>query len=48
VNLGFGDTRGQTIVDHLDIINNRNNCRVVLRVNREKFITMLRTALANN
>jgi len=48
VNLGFGDTRGQTIVDHLDIINNRNNCRVVLRANREKFITMLRTALANS
>ncbi|PHX94129.1 MAG: nucleoside hydrolase [Acidimicrobium sp.] len=48
VNLGFGDTRGQTIVDHLDIINNRDNCRVVLRVNREKFVGMLREALKNN
>ena len=48
VNLGFGDTRGQTLVDHLDIINNRNNCRVVLRVDREKFIAMLRTALTEN
>ena len=47
VNLGFGDTRGQTLVDHLDVINNRNNCRVVLRVNREKFIAMLRTALTD-
>ncbi len=46
VNLGFGDTRGQTIVDHLDIINNRDNCRVVLRVNREQFIAMLRTSFA--
>lgn len=48
VNLGFGDTRGQTIVDHLDIINNRDNCRVVLRVDREKFVGMLREALKNN
>ena len=46
VNLGFGETRGQTIVDQLGIINNRNNCRVVLRVDREKFISLLRTALA--
>ena len=46
VNLGHGDTRGQTLVDHLEIINNRNNCRVVLRADREKFIEMLRTALA--
>ncbi|MFM8503520.1 MAG: nucleoside hydrolase [Acidimicrobiaceae bacterium] len=48
VNLGFGDTRGQTLVDHLDAMNNRNNCRVVLRVDREKFITILRTALTDN
>ena len=47
VNLGDGDTRGQTIVDHLEIINNRDNCRVVLRVDREKFVAMLRAALAN-
>ena len=47
VNLGDGDTRGQTIVDHLDIINDRDNCRVVLRVDREKFVAMLRGALAN-
>jgi purine nucleosidase len=47
VNLGDGDTRGQTIVDHLDIINDRDNCRVVLRVDREKFVAMLRVSLAN-
>ncbi|MDA2969059.1 MAG: nucleoside hydrolase [Actinomycetota bacterium] len=47
VNLGFGDTRGQTIVDHLDIINNRDNCRVVLRVNRDQFVGMLREALTD-
>ncbi len=47
VNLGSGDTRGQTIVDQLGIINDRNNCRVVLRVDREKFISLLRASLAN-
>ena len=46
VNLGHGDTRGQTLVDHLEIINNRNNCRVVVRTDRNKFIEMLRAALA--
>jgi len=46
VNLGHGDTRGQTLVDHLEIINNRNNCRVVVRTDRKKFIEMLRAALA--
>lgn len=45
VNLGFGDTRGQTMVDHLNTVNKSDNCRVVLRVNRQKFIAMLRTAL---
>lgn len=45
VNLGFGDTRGQTMVDHLNAVNKSDNCRVVLRVNRQKFIAMLRTAL---
>ena len=45
VNLGFGDTRGQTMVDHLNTVNKSDNCRVVLRVNRQKFIVMLRTAL---
>jgi len=45
VNLGYGDTRGQTLVDHLDAINDRNNCRVVLRVDREKFVARLREAL---
>jgi len=45
VNLGFGDTRGQTMVDHLNTVNKSDNCRVVLRVNRQKFIAMLRKAL---
>lgn len=45
VNLGFGDARGQTMVDHLNTVNKIDNCRVVLRVNRQKFIAMLRTAL---
>ena len=45
VNLGFGDTRGQTMVDHLNTVNKIDNCRVVLRVNRQKFIARLRTAL---
>ena len=48
VNLGFGETRGQTIVDHLGACGKPNNCRVVLRVRREKFIDMLRTALAKD
>ena len=46
VHLGSGDTRGQTLVDHLGVINNRDNCRVVLRVNRERFVEMLRSALS--
>jgi len=45
VNLGYGDTRGQTLVDHLGTINDRNNCRVVLRADREKFVARLREAL---
>lgn len=48
VNLGHGDTRGQTLVDHLKIIDGPENCRVVLRVDREKFVVMLRDALKNN
>lgn len=48
VNLGHGETRGQTLVDHLNIIHSNDNCRVVLRVNREKFVAMLREALKNN
>lgn len=48
VNLGFGETRGQTIVDHLGACGKSNNCRVVLRVRREKFIDMLRAALAKD
>ncbi len=47
VHLGDGDTRGQTIIDYLDVLNRSRNCRVVLRVNRERFITMLRDALSH-
>ncbi|MFM9123360.1 MAG: nucleoside hydrolase, partial [Actinomycetota bacterium] len=45
VNLRYGDTRGQTLVDQLGTINSLNNCRVVLRADREKFVARLRVAL---
>jgi inosine-uridine nucleoside N-ribohydrolase len=47
VHLGDGDTRGQTIVDHLDVLGRGQNCRVVLRADRKRFIAMIRDALVN-
>ena len=47
VHLGDGDTRGQTIVDHLGTLGKNQNCRVVLRVNRTRFVAMIRDALVN-
>jgi purine nucleosidase len=47
VHLGDGDTRGQTIVDHLNVLGRDQNCRVVLRVDRKRFIAMIRDALVN-
>ena len=47
VHLGDGDTRGQTVIDHLDVLGRSRNCRVVLRVDRERFVALLRNALSN-
>ncbi len=47
IHLGDGDTRGQSLVDHLEVLGKNANCRVVLRVNRERFVEMLRSALRN-
>lgn len=47
VHLGDGDTRGQTIVDHLEVLGRNQNCRVVLRVDRERFVAMIRDALVS-
>ncbi len=47
VHLGDGDTRGQTIVDHLEVLGKSQNCRVVLRVDRKRFVAMIRDALVN-
>ena len=47
IHLGDGDTRGQTIIDHLDVLGRSPNCRVVLRVDRERFVAMLRAALVS-
>ena len=44
VSLGLGHERGQTIVDHLGNTKREPNCRVVYRVDRERFIGMIRTA----
>ena len=44
VSLGLGHERGQTIVDHLGNTKREPNCRVVYRVDRERFINMIRTA----
>ena len=42
VSLGLGHERGQTIVDHLGNTKREPNCRVVYRVDRERFIEMAR------
>jgi len=47
VHLGDGDTRGQTIVDHLEVLGKAQNCRVVLRVDRKRFVAMIRDALVD-
>jgi len=44
VSLGLGHERGQTIVDHLGNTKREPNCRVVYRVDRERFIEMTRNA----
>ena len=44
VSLGLGHERGQTIVDHLGNTKREPNCRVVYRVDRERFIEMARAA----
>ena len=38
-------TRGQTVVDHMGILNRPPNAEVVLEASREKFISMLQKAL---
>jgi len=42
VSIGLGHERGQAIVDHLGNTKREPNCRVVYRVDRERFIEMLR------
>jgi len=44
VSLGLGHERGQAIVDHLGNTKREPNCRVVYRVDRERFIDMTRKA----
>ena len=44
VSLGLGHERGQTIVDHLGNTKREPNCRVVYRVDRERFVDMTRKA----
>ena len=44
VSLGLGHERGQTIVDHLGNTKREPNCRVVYRVDRERFVEMARAA----
>ena len=44
VSLGQGHERGQTIVDHLGNTKRTPNCRVVYRVDRERFIRMVKAA----
>ena len=44
VSLGLGHERGQTIVDHLDNTKREPNCRVVYRVDRQRFIDLARAA----
>jgi inosine-uridine nucleoside N-ribohydrolase len=44
ISLGTGHERGQTIVDHLGGTKRETNCRVVYRVDRERFVKMLKDA----
>jgi purine nucleosidase len=44
VSLGLRHERGQTIVDHLGNTKREPNCRVVYRVDRERFVDMTRKA----
>ena len=44
VSLGLGHERGQTIVDHLGNTKREPNCRVVYRVDRTRFIDMIRNS----
>lgn len=46
VSLGLGHERGQTIVDHLDNTKREPNCRVVYRVDRQRFIDLARKAFS--
>jgi purine nucleosidase len=45
VELGDGPSRGQTIVDHLGVTGKEPNVDVVLRIDREAFLELLRDAL---
>ena len=44
ISLGTGHERGQTIVDHLGGTKREPNCRVVYRVDRERFVAALKAA----
>ena len=44
ISLGTGHDRGQTIVDHLGGTKREPNCRVVYRVDRQRFVKMLKDA----
>jgi purine nucleosidase len=44
ISLGTGHERGQTIVDHLGGTKREPNCRVVYRVDHQRFVKMLKDA----
>jgi inosine-uridine nucleoside N-ribohydrolase len=46
--LGEGHVRGQSMVDHLGGTKREPNCRVVYRVDRERFIGALKAACSAN
>ena len=47
ISLGTGHERGQTIVDHLGGTKREPNCRVVFRVDRDRFIVALKSACSS-
>lgn len=47
ISLGTGHERGQTIVDHLGGTKREPNCRVVFRVDRDRFIAALKSACSS-
>ena len=43
---GDGPARGQTVVDSLNNLKRKPNCRVIYQADRERFISLLKSSLS--